>query len=169
MRCTNWRIIRRAGRLTATVLLVAFARLPALAAAHSAIIDDATTGEALLGHFDYVGKWQHVAGKHDGRSDGTSTRSTHTGDVAILRFTGTRVRMFGVRGRSGGRAGIAVDEQSAGRPVDFYSQRLQTHALIYQSPKLAPGVHTISVVVWGTRDVHGRFYYVNIDGAEVDP
>jgi hypothetical protein len=140
----------------------------ALPAGRVAIIDDATTGEALLGHFDYVGKWQHVKGKFDGRTDGTSTRSTHTGDVAILRFNGTRVRVFGVRGRSGGRAGIALDEQSAGKPVDFYARHTQTHALIYQSPKLAPGVHTVSVVVWGTRDVHGRFYYVNIDGAEVD-
>jgi hypothetical protein len=134
-----------------------------------AAIDDAVVGKALVGRFDYIGSWQHVHGKHDGRSDGTSTRSTHTGDVAIFRFAGTRVRIYGVRGRSGGRAGIALDEASTGgRPVDFYSPRLEPHALIYQSPVLRRGFHTVSIDVWGTRDARGHFYYVNIDGAEVE-
>lgn len=137
---------------------------------HVVVVDDSVVGKALLGRFDYVGSWQHVRGKHDGRTDGTSTRSTHTGDVAIFRFTGTRVRIYGVRGRSGGRAGIALDEASTGgRPVDFYAPHLEPHSLIYQSPILPDGVHTLSIVVWGTRNVHGRFYYVNIDGAEYEP
>jgi len=136
---------------------------------HTVVVDDALTGKAMLGRFDYVGSWQHVRGKFDGRSDGTSTRSTHTGDVAILHFNGTRVRIFGIRGPSGGRAGIALDEESTGgRPVDFFSPRLQTHTLIYQSPVMARGVHDVSIVVWGTRDPHGHYYYVNIDDAEVD-
>ncbi len=133
------------------------------------MVDDAVSGKALLGRFDYVGSWQHVHGKHDGRSNGTSTRSTRTSDVAIFRFTGTRVRIYGVRGPSGGRAGIALDEASTGgRPVDFYAPRLEPHSLIYQSPVLSSGVHTVSIVVWGTRDERGRFYYVNIDGAEYE-
>jgi len=134
------------------------------------VVDDTVTGKALLGRFDYVGKWQHVHGKHDGRTNGTSTRSTHTGDVAIFRFIGTRIRLYGIRGPSGGRAGIALDEASTGGvPVDFYAPRIQTHALIYESPALARGVHDLSIVVWGTRDMHGHYYYVNIDGVEFEP
>jgi hypothetical protein len=136
---------------------------------HITVVDDAMVGKALLGRFDYVGSWQHVRGKRDGRSNGTSTRSTHTGDVAIFRFTGTRVRIYGVRGRSGGRAGIVLDEASTGgHPVEFYSSRLEPHALVYESPVLPAGVHTVSIAVWGTRDRRGRFYYVNIDGAEFE-
>lgn len=151
------------------LFLLGAATTAAPAAPRVTFIDDSVVGEALLGHFDYVGSWQCVRGKHDGRSDGTSTRSTHTSDVAIFRFVGTRVRIFGVLGPSGGRAGIALDEKSTTvGPVDFYAPRLRTDALVYQSPVLPYGMHTVSIVVWGTRDVRGRFYYVNIDGAQVE-
>jgi hypothetical protein len=167
MQCKNSPVI------SALLLAAGIALLSGSAAAalpHVTAVDDAVRGKALLDHFDYVGSWQHVRGKHDGRTDGTSTRSTHTGDVAIFRFSGTRVRIYGVRGPSGGRAGIALDEASTGgRPVDFYAPRVEPHSLIYQSPILAPGVHTVSIVVWGTRNERGHYYYVNIDGAEFEP
>jgi hypothetical protein len=53
-------------------------------------------------------------------------------------------------------------------PADFYAPRLRTNALVYQSPALPYGMHNVSIVVWGTRDPRGRFYYVNIDGAQVE-
>jgi hypothetical protein len=31
-------------------------------AKHSVVVDDALTGKAMLGRFDYVGSWQHVRG-----------------------------------------------------------------------------------------------------------
>jgi hypothetical protein len=169
MRCTNWQIAKRAAAFGIAAVLALAARADSGDRPHVLVIDDATVGQALVGRFDYIGKWQHVHGKRDGRSNGTSTRSTHTGDVAILSFNGTRVRLYGVRGRSGGRAGIALDQTSTGGPVDFYASHLIPYALIYQSPLLPAGVHTITVAVWGTRDVRGHYYYVNIDGAEVDP
>ena len=172
MPCISWPAIRG---ISAVALALALTTRPAAAApelaaaGHVVVIDDAVTGKALLSCFDYVGKWQHVRNKNDGRTAGTSTRSTHLGDVAILRFTGTRVRIYGILGPSGGRAGIALDEKSTGAvPVDFYSPRVRTHAMVYQSPVLPSGVHDVTLIVWGTRDPHGRFYYVNIDGAEVD-
>ncbi len=177
MRCKNWQVIS-----FAVALLIGAVGGPAGAAdtgtsKHVAIIDDAnviddyaTNDRSLLGSFDYVGRWQHVRGKFDGRSNGTSTRSTRRGDVAILSFTGTRIRIFGVRGPSGGRAGIGLDRSSpAGGPrIDFYAPRLETHVLIYESPVLPTGMHTLTVLVWGTRDAGGHYYYVNIDGAEVE-
>jgi hypothetical protein len=152
--------------------LAASPAAPAAGASNSArvVVDDAATGAALPGRFEYVGTWQRVRGKHDGRSDGTSTRSTHLGDVAILRFKGTQVWVYGVLGPSGGRAGIALDDETVhgGRPVDFYAPHVRTNVLVYESPVLAAGVHTLTIVVWGTRDARGRFYYVNIDGAEYE-
>ncbi len=170
MRCISSRIVKRTIVAAGLWLLVTSGAAPADPPRHVLVIDDATVGKALLGRFDYIGSWQHLRGKHDGRSNGTSTRSTHTGDVAVLSFTGTRVRIYGVRGPSGGRAGISLDEASTGGgPVEFYAPRVTPHALIYGSPTLAAGVHTVTVVVWGTRNARGHYYYVNIDGAEVDP
>jgi hypothetical protein len=168
--------MRRANILTGAIA-VAVAAAPAFAAAarsgpngptHVAVIDDAADGAALPGRFEYIGTWQHVRGKFDGRSFGTSTRSTRLGDVAIVRFDGTRIRLYGVRGPSGGRAGVALDFVSTGAPVDFYAPTVTPHSLIYASGTLAPGVHTLSIAVWGLHDVRARSYYVNIDDAEVD-
>ena len=174
MQCINSRAIKTAAACALAAAIGAATVAGSIAAEPNGnrnvlVIDDAIVGKAMLGRFDYIGSWQHVHGKHDGRTNGTSTRSTHTGDVAILSFTGTRIRVFGIRGPSGGRAGVALDEASTGgRPVDFYAAKQQTHALIYQSPVLPSGVHTLSIVVWGTRNEHGHYYYVNIDGAEVE-
>ncbi len=168
MQCINSAVSKFAVAL-GIVTIVAVATPVAARAGTVSAIDDAVTGKAMLGRFDFVGSWQHVRGKNDGRSNGTSTRSTRVGDVAILGFMGTRVRLYGIVGPSGGRAGIAVDEASTGgKPFDFYAPRVKTHVLIYQSPVMPAGLHTVSVVVWGTRNQHGRYYYVNIDGAEVE-
>ncbi len=169
---TSWPLINGFARFV-SVALIALGGVCGLggpvAARTSVVVDDGETGKALLGRFDFVGKWQLVRGKRDGRTNGTSTRSTRTGDVAVLGFSGTRVRIFGVLGPSGGRAGVSLDGASTGgTPIDFYAPRIQTHALIYESPILPPGIHTVTLVVWGTRDERGRFYYVNIDGAEID-
>jgi len=162
--------IANAAALAVALASIALGRAPAAASApHVSVIDDAVTGKAMLGRFEYVGHWQRVSGKHDGRTNGTSTRSTRVSDVAILRFSGTRARIYGVVGPSGGQAGIALDGNSTGgKPVDFYAPHLRPHALIYQSPILPAGVHTIAIAVWGTRDERGHFYYVNIDGAEIE-
>jgi hypothetical protein len=175
MRCTNWQLVSFAAAL-------AFGVHGRAAAAdvnppkHVAIIDDANViddyasdDKTLLGSFDYLGRWQHVRGRFDGRSNGTSTRSTRRGDVAILSFNGTRIRIFGVRGPSGGRARVGLDQASTRGPrVDFYAAQLEPHALVYESPVLPAGMHTLTIVVLGTRDVGGRYYYVNIDDAEVE-
>ena len=168
MQCINSAVSKITAAIGALTLFTVAAVHPAVAGTMLAI-DDAVTGKAMLGRFDFVGSWQRVRGKHDGRSNGTSTRSTRVGDVMILGFIGTRVRLYGIVGPSGGRAGIAVDQASTGgKPVDFFSPRVKTHVLMYQSPVMPAGLHTVSVVVWGTRNQHGRFYYVNIDGAEVE-
>ncbi len=173
MQCTSWPVIRPSAFAATvagvTLLGVTTGGAGAQSAKEILVVDDALTGKAVLGRFDYVGKWQHVHDKHDGRSNGTSTRSTHVGDVAVFRFTGTRVRLYGVKGPSGGRAGIALDGASTGGlPVDFYAPHVQTHVIFYQSPVLPDGVHNVSVAVWGTRNVRGHYYYVNIDGAETE-
>jgi hypothetical protein len=134
--------------------------------AGSLVIDDSTRGQ-FLNRFAYTGRWQHVSGYSDGRLDGTSSRSTHPGDSVVLTFEGSVVRIFGVRGPNGGDAGIGIDGKYYGT-ADFYSPKKQTHALVFQSPPLAAGAHTVGVVVKG-RTASAHRAYVNIDGAQVLP
>ena len=116
--------------------------------------------------FSYSGNWEHVRGMDDGRTAGTSSRSFRPDAKATLRFTGSEVRLFGVCGPHGGRAQLTIDGRSAG-PVDFYASAKVTHMLVYRSPRLPLGTHSVSISVAPGSDATKK-RYINIDGAEVD-
>ena len=129
-----------------------------------ALIDDVPLAGALPS-FTYSGHWEHVRAIDDGRTGGTSTRSYREGARAMLRFTGTEVRVFGVCGQHGGRALVAIDGHSAGT-IDFYATAKEPHMLVFTSPHLAEGTHLLSISVATEPDATKK-RYVNIDGAEV--
>jgi hypothetical protein len=128
--------------------------------------DDAQTGPRV-GQFSYDGKWEHVRGRRDGRSFGTSARSHHASDSATFRFKGTQVRLYGVLGKKGGLGTLILDNVLVPDSVSFYAPAVRTNALIYTSPSLSDGVHTLVIQVGGVTDKNSRGDYVNIDGAEV--
>lgn len=133
-------------------------------AAHSTLIDDAQMGDTA-DHFSYVGRWEHVRGRHDGRMNGTSSRTWHPGDTLVLAYIGNELFVYGVTGPNGGNASVAVDGRSYGT-VSFYSSRLQPHRLVYSVPPLGEGVHTIGLVVSYTPSYRHRSY-VNVDSVTV--
>jgi hypothetical protein len=132
--------------------------------ARSTLVDDARIGDAP-DHFSYVGHWEHVTGRHDGRLNGTSSRSWHAGDNIILSYVGSELRLYGVTGPNGGNAAIAIDGRYYGT-ANFYSQRLRTHALVFSVPALGEGVHTMGVLVAQTPG-YPRRRYVNVDSVTV--
>jgi hypothetical protein len=127
-------------------------------------IDDARVGQAL-NHIDYTGTWEHVGGRADGRFRGTSTRSRNAGDAIVVPFDGVLLHLFGVRGPNGGSAVVAIDGQYVGT-ADFYAPQKHTHVLVFASPLLTPGTHTLGIVVHGDPSGSKRVY-VNIDEVEV--
>ncbi len=118
--------------------------------------------------FVYQGRWEHVAGATDGRSNGTSSRSFSSFSAAALDFTGRTIRLYGVVGPTGGRAIVAVDGHVIDRDVSFQAPAKRTHLLIFSRSGLRPGRHRIAVVVVGTTDRIGKRSFVNLDGAEYD-
>jgi hypothetical protein len=134
-------------------------------------IDDGAVADngSIVDRFQFVGRWQHVTHKFDGRSNGTSTRSTRPGDVALFTFQGTRVRIYAVFGKSGGTALANLDGHAIAGRLDFYAPRTAPGRLVYESPRLPRGMHTLGLAVSLARRVRSHGYYVNIDGAEVDP
>jgi hypothetical protein len=127
-------------------------------------IDDARIGDTPE-HFAYVGRWQHVSGRHDGRMNGTSSRSWHSGDNIILTFTGSELLLYGVTGPNGGKAAVAVDGKYYGT-ANFYSPHLHAHKLVFSVPPLGEGVHTIGLLVSRTPNYPHRSY-VNVDSVTV--
>jgi hypothetical protein len=128
--------------------------------------DDSQRGQSV-NHFAYTGHWEHLSGRSDGRSNGTSSRSRTPGDSAVFTFIGPVVRIYGVRGPNGGDAGIGIDGRYYGT-ASFYAPKVQPHALVFTSPSLTPAPHAVGIVVKGD-PANSHRAYVNIDGAQVLP
>lgn len=129
-------------------------------------VDDASIGVGV-NHFQYSGTWEHVRGRADGRYAGTSSRSYHIGDSAVLTFNGRRVLLYGVDGPNGGEATVAIDGEFFGTS-SFYAPRKRVGVLVFSSPLLAPGPHALGLVIAGSRAAHKRAY-TNIDYARILP
>ena len=159
---------REAARFAAALLALTLATaMPVIGTCASvSAIDDHARGADVF-RFQYVGTWEHVHGEYDGRSMGTSSRSKNKGSLAILRFFGTRIRLFGVLGPAGGYGLISVDRE---RPLhaDFYAPHISPHAPIYEASDLSPSrLHVLKVVAEGSRGTRSWGRYVNIDGVEL--
>jgi hypothetical protein len=117
--------------------------------------------------FRYFGHWEHASRHDDGRSLGTSSRSFHVGDAVAISFVGTRIRVYGVRGVKGGYGTVALDHRSSNAFSNFYASTVQPGVLVYESPILPSGPHTLSITVTGRHERASRGEYVNIDHAAI--
>lgn len=136
---------------------------PASAAA-STEIDDSEIGTAPA-RFMYHGQWEHVSGRIDGRAFGTSSRSFHAGDTAILTYRGTGLQLFGVTGPNGGNATVAIDGHTYGI-ANFFSAHKHVHALVFKSPSMLDATHTFGLIV-NHRGEYPHRGFVNIDSIRV--
>ena len=117
--------------------------------------------------FAYEGHWEHVTVRRDGRSLGTSSRSFHPGDRAVVWFSGTQIRLYGVVGPKGGYANVALDGNPQDERPDFYAPAVHPGVLLYVSPMLELREHVLAITVSGVRDARGHGDYVNVDDAAV--
>ena len=129
-------------------------------------IDDARAGESLE-RIAYNGPWEHITAQADGRYRATSSRSRHPGASIVIPFNGSIVRVYGVRGPNGGQAAVGIHGGFYGT-AEFYAPQKRVHALVFESPALAAGTHTLGLVVKVSAAGPHRAY-VNIDEIEVLP
>ena len=129
----------------------------------------ATTKTGLgLWRYNYIGKWEMVYGRHDGRWQGSSVRSFRTGNSVGFAFAGNRVRIYGVLGPGGGYGSLAIDDAVRDAKLDFYAPHKRTHALVYESPVLTKGYHALAIMVTGMRSNPHGGTFVNVDSIEVE-
>ncbi len=124
-------------------------------------IDDAAVGGA--NGLAYSGSWQHLRDFHDGRTGGTSSRTYHIGATASFRFTGRKLRIFGVTGRNGGYAELLIDGETYAL-LRFYAAHKRTNVELYTSPDLPAGAHLVEIVVAEAPSGLPKRRYVNLDG-----
>lgn len=114
--------------------------------------------------FEYVGSWsynnQSGAYQHDNHWSDTAD------DYYQVRFTGTQVKVYGSRNVNHGIMGITIDDRPEVK-YDCYSIPRQDNVLLYTSPILPYGEHTLKVRVTGEKSWASTGYNVVADRVDV--
>ena len=118
-----------------------------------------------VNQFDYKGRWEHGAGNVE--ADGSDSYCSIPGDTATLRFVGTRVRFYGVCAQNHGMSEISIDGGPA-TPIDEYAPHRVPGSMLFESPVLPRGEHTLTLNVTGLTNPKSKYYWVTVDYAEID-
>lgn len=126
--------------------------------------NDNATGSGLL-EFDYNGTgWVHE--NDPTASEGTSSYSNVAEDTVSFAFEGSQIEWYSIRGSNRGIAAVSVDNGPE-TLVDLYSADIQWNKIVWRSPVLTPGEHTLRIRVTGNRHPASIGDYIVVDGLTV--
>lgn len=128
------------------------------------IVDGNTTG-ASVDQFSYGANWGVTTGVSD-MYDGTANWSFVSGATATFTFSGNQVALHAVKDVDQGIMSVAVD---GGTPVnvDDYSSTRNASGIVWTSPILSTGTHTLTIVNTGTKNAASSGNNIAIDRADV--
>ncbi|MFF7946074.1 beta-galactosidase [Streptomyces griseorubiginosus] len=114
----------------------------------------------------YAGSWSHV---HDTSYTGgdykhTESFSNKAGDSLTVPFDGTAIRWIGSKTNNHGNADVYLDGTKVATVDDSGSE---SQAVVFQRTGLAPGAHTLKIVVTGTHGSGSTDNYVAVDAIDV--
>lgn len=129
------------------------------------IVNDNSTGGSN-NQFNYSGSWTYdTFSKAYG---GDNHFSNTTNNYYTVAFNGTQIKLYGCKTPNNGIAAISIDG-GAETYVDCYSSIERKFELLYASPILSSGQHTLKVRVTGTKNINSSDYYVNADMIDIVP
>ena len=94
-----------------------------------------------------TGEWR----PSDAFPDKGTRLSDRANDSYSIAFNGTHARIVGVLAPMEGIAGFSVDG-GAETDLSLYAPRVESHSILFSTPQLAPGAHTLSVRVTGLKE-----------------
>ncbi|GAA2015415.1 RICIN domain-containing protein [Catenulispora yoronensis] len=143
---------------------IAIDRADVTPSAAQIVVDGNTTG-TNNNQFSYGANWGLTTGVPD-MYQGTANWSHTAGATGTFRFTGTRVALHAVRDVDQAVMTVAVD---GGTPtsVDNYAPARNASGVVWTSPTLAAGAHTITIVNTGNRNSASSGINIAIDRADV--
>ena len=130
----------------------------------AAVINDNTPGTGL-NQIEYSGTWSYSS-TQAGAFFGDNHWSSANGSICRLRFEGSRVDLYGAKASSHGIAAVSIDGGPATN-VDFYASSRSDKVLVWVSPSLAAGSHTLEIRVTGTRNAASSGNAVPVDRIDV--
>jgi len=134
------------------------------AADSTIVVDDAKQGTGP-DVFDYVGSgWGHAGGEGAPANPygGTNSWTDHAGDKVTFTFVGNQITFFGVTALQHGIGAVSVDGAAA-TSIDFYSANRTGNVVLWTSPTLPEGQHTVTLAWTGTKNAASSGTSVVVD------
>lgn len=128
-------------------------------------VDDSVQGSSL-NQFNYIGNgWGHCTGcdtNNFGFYNGSNSWDNTANDFVTITFVGTQIELYGVVGPPHGIGAVSIDGGPE-TPLDFYAAGNAGNTLLYISPLLSSGQHTLKVRVTGTQSGNATWNGINPD------
>jgi glucosylceramidase len=132
-------------------------------------VDDSVQGSGQ-NQFNYVGSgWGHCTNcdnNHYGFYNGSNSWDNTANDYVTITFTGTHIEFYGVVGPPHGIGAFSIDGGSE-TMIDFYATTNAGNTLIYISPVLTQGQHTLKVRVTGNQSSNATWNGINPDRVDI--
>jgi hypothetical protein len=131
-------------------------------------IDDTVTGSGN-NQFNYQGSgWGNATGYSGyGYYNNSEHYDNLANDYATITFTGTQVRVYVGENTTTGYIALSLDGGSE-TTLDTYANTYdQGNMLIWTSPALSSGTHTLKLRVTGTKDTNANDSYIGIDRVDI--
>jgi hypothetical protein len=128
-------------------------------------INDNTTGTAA-NQFQYVGGSDWVYEQRGDTYQGDDHYDDHAGDAYRVSFSGTEAQIYTSKDAGLGIMAVSIDGGSE-TMVDLYSSSRLTQQLVYTSPQLANGTHTLKVRVTGNQNPSAAHAFVSADRVDI--
>ena len=115
------------------------------------VIDDSERADkATLNQFYFVGQWQHT--NEDDAYNGTGSWVWQLGASYEIIFEGVKFEIYDGFGDIAGISYIYIDDELIAELDQYAPMNSGKNVLVYISPMLTPGKHTIKVVNSGTQN-----------------
>lgn len=132
-------------------------------------VDDSVQGTGP-DQFNYAGAWGHCLPCSDGAQIGmydlSNSWDATAGDYLTVAFTGTGIRLYAVERSRAGIGAVSIDG-GAETLVDTYAATDQGNQLLWSSPPLPAGAHTLKLRVTGTKNPSSSDFYVTPDRVDI--
>lgn len=116
----------------------------------------------------YSGIWKNTSSPAYYLSTGKYSYATTTNSYCQFAFYGASIRWYGVKATDHGKADVYIDGV-LDKIVDcYYSGVWTANTLLYARTGLAPGPHTIKIVVRSDRNPSATESYIEIDAFEFE-
>ena len=128
-------------------------------------VNDSVTG-AGNNQFTYSSGWGYSNGDCASCFNGDNHWSNAVNATYQVAFNGTQIKLYTSRAPLNGKAAIAIDGGTE-TIVDLYAPNASGNQLVYTSPVLSSGAHTLRVRVTGSQNPSASGSYVSADRVEV--